>query len=79
MSLQHALHAIQRIESDTEWRLSCNSIQSRADLLDRFCSEGYDCTELEMENAFNYLLLRCQTEEQAGRIQALQGWFSIFR
>ena len=32
----------------------------------------------EMEDAFNVLLLKCQTYEQAGRVNEVKAWFYCF-
>jgi len=33
----------------------------------------------EIEDAFNVLLLKCQTYEQAGRVNEVKAWFYCFK
>ena len=79
MSLQQALNFISKVDSDVEFRKSCYGCKSQAALIDMLAGQNMSFTTDEIADAFNVLLLKCQTYEQAGRVNEVKAWFSLFR
>jgi len=46
--------------------------------MEKLTRQGMGFTVDEMEDAFNFLLLKCQTYEQAGRVNEVKAWFYCF-
>ena len=78
MSIQNAVVFLREIESNTELRKSCYSCKTRSELLEMLDNQGRGFTYDECEDAKNTLLLKCQTYEQADRVQELHAWFLLF-
>lgn len=78
MSIQNALVFLSEIESNVELRKSCYSCKTRGELLEMLDKQGRGFTYEECEDATNSLLLKCQTYEQADRVQELHVWFLLF-
>lgn len=78
MSIQNALIFFREIENNPELRKQCYTCKSRMELLDMLDKKGRGFSSEESENAINNLLLKCQTYEQADRVQELQAWFLLF-
>lgn len=76
--MQNAIDFITRVDTDTTWRKRCYTCNSRAELQEMLKQEGLGFSDLEAENAFNVLLLKCQTYEQADRVKELQSWYNLF-
>jgi len=79
MSLQNAIRFISQVDSDHEFRKACYTAKSQEDLLEYLKNQGLGFTPHEIEDAFNVLLLKCQTYEQAGRVNEVKAWFRLFR
>ena len=79
MSLQNAINFISKVDSDDDFRKSCYSCKSQAELLERLTKEHIAFTPDEIADAFNVLELKCQTYEQAGRVHEVKAWFTLFR
>jgi len=79
MSLQNAINFISKVDSNDEFRKSCYSCKSQAELLDWLMTENMAFTPDEIADAFNVLELKCQTYEQAGRVHEVKAWFTLFR
>lgn len=71
MALGKSIKFIQRFVSDKEFRNECNNI-SKLELLSRL-----DFSEAEFEDAINMQLVKCQTYEEADRIQQVRLWFAF--
>lgn len=78
MSLQNAINFISRVDSDSDFRKSCYSFKSQADLLQNLSENKIGFTHDEIEDAFNVLELKCQTYEQAGRVKEVKAWYRLF-
>jgi hypothetical protein len=78
MSIQNALVFLRDIESNTELRKSCYTCKSRMELLEMLDKQGRGFTFDEFEDGFNSMLLKCQTYEQADRVNELHNWFLLF-
>lgn len=79
MSIQHAINFITKVDSDNDFRKSCYTCKSKTELLAFLDDQGFLFTVDEIEDAFNMLLFKCQTYEQADKVRHLQNWFSLFR
>ena len=78
MSLQNAIKFILKVDSDSDFRKSCYTNNSQAELLQMLTSDGLGFTPDQIEDAFNVLELKCQTYEQAGRVKEVKAWFRLF-
>jgi len=78
MSLQNALNFISRVDSDTAFRKSCYASKTLTELIDNLTAIDMPFTIDEIEDAFNVLLLKCDTYEQAGRVNEVKAWFYLF-
>jgi len=78
MSIQNALIFFREVESNPVLRKQCYTCKSRSELLDMLEKQGRSFSFEESENAINNLLLKCQSYEQAERVQELQSWFLLF-
>lgn len=79
MSLQNAINFISLVDSDHEFRKSCYEVKTQSELLRSLKEQNMGFTPDEIEDAFNVLLLKCQTYEQAGRVNEVKAWFRLFR
>jgi hypothetical protein len=79
MSLQNAINFISLVDSDQEFRKSCYEVKTQNELLKSLKEQNLGFTPDEIEDAFNVLLLKCQTYEQAGRVNEVKAWFRLFR
>jgi len=79
MSLQNAINFISKVDSDTDFRKSCYTNKSQAELLGSLAKQNMSFTPDEIADAFNVLELKCQTYEQAGRVKEVKAWFTLFR
>jgi hypothetical protein len=71
MSLSKAVWFVNNA-SDRSLRQKCYLSTSRVELL-----QALGFTEYEFEDAINMKLVKCQTYEEADRVQQLKMWFSI--
>ncbi len=71
MALGKSIKFIKQFISEKEFRNECNK-SSKSDLLGQL-----DFTELEFEDAINMQLVKCQSYEEADRIQQVKLWFSF--
>lgn len=71
MALGKSIQFIQKFIRDNDFRDQCNK-SSKEDLL-----RILDFTELEFEDAINMQLVKCQTWEEANRIQQVKLWFAF--
>jgi predicted ribosomally synthesized peptide with nif11-like leader len=79
MSLQNALNFISKVDSDTDFRKSCYTCKTLSDLIEMLTAQEMSFTTDEIEDAFNVLLLKCQTYEQAGRVNEVKAWYYCFK
>jgi hypothetical protein len=49
------------------------------DLVKFLTENNLSFTQDEIEDAFNVLLLKCQTYEQAGRVNEVKAWYRLFQ
>ena len=78
MSLQNAINFISKVDSDSDFRKSCYTYKSQAELLLKMSENKMGFTHDEIEDAFNVLDLKCQTYEQAGRVKEVKAWYRLF-
>lgn len=78
MSLNNALKFISRVDTDVDFRKSCYQYKSQLHLLTMLKEHDMGCTYDEILDAFNVLLLQCKTYEQAGRVNEIKAWFTVF-
>lgn len=71
MALGKSIQFIQKFIRDNDFRDKCNK-SSKEDLL-----QNLDFTELEFEDAINMQLFKCQSWEEANRIQQVKLWFAF--
>jgi hypothetical protein len=78
MSLNNALQFITLVDSDHEFRKLCYMYKSQKDLLEMLKNRDLGFTIDEISDAFNVLLIKCKTYEQAGRVNEIKAWFTVF-
>jgi len=78
MSLQNAINFITKVDSESDFRKSCYASKTLPELIEELTKQGMGFTIDEIEDAFNVLLLKCQTYEQAGRVNEVKAWFYCF-
>lgn len=71
MALGKSISFVKKFLKDKEFRRECNQLQKQ-DLMDSF---GFD--ETEFDDAINMELVKCQTWEDADRIQQVKFWFAL--
>ena len=79
MSLQNAIDFITKVDSESDFRKSCYTCKTLPELIEMLTKQKMGFTVDEIEDAFNVLLLKCQTYEQAGRVNEVKAWFYCFR
>jgi hypothetical protein len=79
MSIANALTFIRLFESDFNLRTTCNTCKSKEELLQMLEKQELAFSPVEFEEAINGLLVKCQTYEQAGYIEQIKMWFSLFK
>ena len=79
MSLQNALNFISKVDSDSAFRKLCYTCKTLSDLIEMVTTQEMPFTIDEIEDAFNVLLLKCQTYEQAGRVNEVKAWYYCFK
>ena len=79
MSLQNAINFITKVDSDSNFRKSLYTAKTLAELIEILSKQEMGFTLDEIEDAFNVLLLKCQTYEQAGRVNEVKAWFYCFK
>ena len=79
MSLQNAINFITKVDSESDFRKSLYSAKTLSELTEMLAKQKMSFTLDEIEDAFNVLLLKCQTYEQAGRVNELKAWFYCFK
>jgi len=79
MSLQNAINFISRVDSDGDFRKSLYTAKTLTELTDILSKQEMGFSLEEIEDAFNVLLLKCQTYEQAGRVNEVKAWFYCFK
>ena len=78
MSLLNAINFITKVDADNDFRKSCYVSKTLAGLIEMLTKKEMGFTLDEIEDAFNVLLLKCQTYEQAGRVNEVKAWFYLF-
>ena len=78
MSLQNALNFITKVDADSDFRKSCYASKTLTELITMLTKQEMGFTLDEIEDAFNVLLLKCDTYEQAGRVNEVKAWFYLF-
>jgi hypothetical protein len=71
MALGKSINFIREFIRDKDFRDKCNKF-SKTDLLNEL-----DFSELEFEDAINMQLVKCQSYEEADRIQQVKLWFAF--
>lgn len=71
MALGKSISFVRKFLKDKEFRRECNRLQKQ-DLMENF---GFD--ETEFDDAINMELVKCQTWEDADRIQQVKFWFTL--
>jgi len=79
MSLQNAINFISMVDSDGDFRKSLYTAKTLSELIEILTKQEMAFTLDEIEDAFNVLLLKCQTYEQAGRVNEVKAWFYCFK
>jgi hypothetical protein len=79
MSLQNAIDFITKVDSESDFRKSCYTCKTLPELIEMLTRQKMGFTVDEIEDAFNVLLLKCQTYEQAGRVNEVKAWFYCFK
>jgi len=79
MSLQNAINFISKVDSVEDFRKSMYTAKTISELLEMLNKQNMGFTLDEIEDAFNVLLLKCQTYEQAGRVNEVKAWFYCFK
>ena len=79
MSLQNAINFISKVDSDGDFRKSLYTAKTLSGLIEILTKQEMSFTVDEIEDAFNVLLLKCQTYEQAGRVNEVKAWFYCFK
>ena len=79
MSLQIAINFISKVDSVEDFRKSMYTAKTISELLEMLNKQNMGFTLDEIEDAFNVLLLKCQTYEQAGRVNEVKAWFYCFK
>jgi prenyltransferase beta subunit len=79
MSLQNAINFISKVDSVEDFRKSMYTAKTISELLEILNKQNMGFTLDEIEDAFNVLLLKCQTYEQAGRVNEVKAWFYCFK
>jgi hypothetical protein len=79
MSLQNAIDFITKVDSERDFRKSCYTCKTLSELIEMLTKQKMGFTVDEIEDAFNVLLLKCQTYEQAGRVNEVKAWFYCFK
>jgi predicted ribosomally synthesized peptide with nif11-like leader len=78
MSIQHALIFIENMDTKKELRKACYACRTRSELLILLRGNGFSFTQDEFFDAVNILLFKCQTYEQADKVNQIKVWFSLF-
>lgn len=78
MSIQHALIFIENIDTKKELREACYACHSQSELITMLRKNGLSFTPDEFDDAVNMLLFKCQTYEQASKVNQIKIWFSLF-
>ena len=71
MALGKSLSFVRNFVKNAEFRHECNKLQKH----DLF--KNYDFNETEFDDAINMELVKCQTYEEADRIQQVKLWFAF--
>lgn len=78
MSLQNAINFIAKVDAENDFRKSFYSCKTLPELMEMLTKQKLGFTVDEIEDAFNMLLFKCQTYEQAGRVNEVKAWFHCF-
>jgi len=76
MAIQKAIDFFKDAAVDQSLRDSVNH-QESAEIMPYLEKNGYKFTLEEFEEAFNSMLVKCQTEEQADLLKELKLWFLL--
>ncbi|HZL10551.1 MAG TPA: hypothetical protein VFC65_11170 [Prolixibacteraceae bacterium] len=71
MALGKSINFVKQFIRDQEFRSECNK-STKLDLLSKL-----DFTELEFDDAINMQLVKCQSYEEADRVQQVKLWFAF--
>ncbi len=78
MPISNAFAFLKRFENEAEFRRSCNTCKTQKELMEMLHSLNLSFTPLELENAFNSLLVQCQSHEQGEYVLQLKMCFASF-
>lgn len=67
-----------RVQSDTDFRLSCYRCKNHSQLMEYLAGEGFGFSEDEFENACNMLHIKCADESEAYALHEIKSWYSLF-
>ncbi|MDD4920971.1 MAG: hypothetical protein PHS30_00680 [Bacteroidales bacterium] len=79
MSILNAVIFITNVDTSPELRSACYSCRTQAELLEMLKAQDLVFSGEDFSEAVNFLLLKCQTFEQANRVKEVDAWFSLFR
>jgi len=79
MSILNAMIFITNVDTSAELRNSCYSCHSESELFEMLKAQDMVFSREDFAEAVNFLLLKCQTYEQADRVKEVEAWFGLFR
>ena len=69
MSIQNAIRFIHKVQGDDEFRNNLFRLKNISQFEGFLEEKELDYTEFEFDEAYHHLLVQCQFEEQADRLQ----------
>lgn len=79
MSIINAVIFITNVDTSPELRNACYSCKTKAELNGMLSAQNMVFSKEDFAEAVNFLLLKCQTYEQADRVKEVEAWFGLFR
>jgi len=79
MSIINAVIFITNVDTSPELRNACYSCKTEVELNGMLKAQNMIFSKEDFAEAVNFLLLKCQTYEQADRVKEVEAWFSLFR
>jgi hypothetical protein len=77
MPRKDAIKFFSDFQGNDQLRSALNESLSKNEFEKNLKLQGYFFTNEEFEDSFRYLLLKCQTEEQANELGYIFGWFQL--
>lgn len=78
MSINNAQTFIRKVDTDTDFRRSCNKLGNKEAIHTMLKEHSADFSEADFEEAINMLLFKCQTYEQADTVKQIEWWYAAF-